>query len=116
MKDFTKSDLKNRMVVEFRNGKKYIVIDNKLLAITGYKYLYFYNEDLTTTPITCEAPVESGEKVSNFDIMKVYDQVNSLDFNENKLKLLWERSEVKEVTMAEVEEKLGCKVKMVKDK
>lgn len=104
MKDFTKADLKNRMVVECRNGEKYMVIDDKLLSINGYNFLYIYNKDLTTTT--------SGER---FDIMKVYDQFYSLDFNEDDLKLLWQRSEVKEVTMAEVEAKFGCKVKIVKE-
>lgn len=33
----------------------------------------------------------------------------------NSCNKIWKRSEVKEVTMAEVEEKFGCKVKIVKE-
>ena len=104
MKNFTKSDLKNRMVVECRNGNKYIVIDDMLLSTNGYSWLLSYNENLT---------MKQG--LSEFDIMKVYNRANSLDFNKYMLTLLWECSEVKEVTMAEVEEKFGCKVKIVKE-
>lgn len=104
MKDFTKSDLKNRMVVELRNGTRYVVIDDKILSSIGYDFLSTYNEDLT---------MEKGP--SKHDIVKVYDQIYCIDFNKNSLNLLWERSEVKEVTMAEVEEKFGCKVKIVKE-
>lgn len=104
MKNFTKSDLKNRMVVECRNGNKYIVIDGMLLSTNDYSWLLSYNENLT---------MKQG--LSEFDIMKVYNRANSLGFNKYMLTLLWQRSEVKEVTMAEVEEKFGCKVKIVKE-
>lgn len=104
MKDFKKSDLTNRMVVECRNGNKYIVIDDMLLSTNDYSWLLSYNGNLT---------MKQG--LSEYDIMKVYNRANSLDFNKYMLTLLWERQEVKEVTMAEVEEKFGCKVKIVKE-
>lgn len=101
----TKADLKNRMVVECRNGEKYIVIGDKILSTKGHNWLLDYNEDLTS---------ELG--LPEYDIMKVYDKVFSLDFNKDMLELLWERKEVKEVTMSEVEEKFGCKVKIILNK
>ena len=58
-------------------------------------------------------------KNAEFDIAKVYEKTICLLNLEKDLPfemdILWERSEVKEVTMAEVEEKFGCKVKIVKE-
>jgi hypothetical protein len=119
IKKFTKSDLKNRMVVETRNGEKYILVDDRFLSKTGFLWLNThtdknrgtfhqgYNDDLT---------IDSG---ANWDIIKVYKEVNNLCFYNDDvygaLDLLWERKPVKEVTMAEVEEKFGCKVKIIND-
>ena len=115
---FTKSDLKNRMVVETRSGRRYILIDDRLLSDTNYLWLnshydehnlfhYGYNDDLT---------MNSG---ANWDIIKVYKEVNNLCFCNDDvygaLDLLWERKPIKEVTMAEVEEKFGCRVKIIND-
>lgn len=116
LENFTKSDLKNRMIVEIRTGEKYILVDDRFLSKTGFLWLNThtdkngafhrgYNDDLT---------MDSG---ANWDIVKVYKAVNCLDFDENSpfcsLSLLWERNSIKEVTMAEVEEKFGCKIKIV---
>ena len=116
---FTKSDLKNRMVVEIRKGEKYILVGDRFLSKTGFLWLNThtdknhgvhqgYNDDLT---------IDSGD---SWDIVKVYKEVNCLNFDENSpfcsLSLLWERSSIKEVTMAEVEKKFGCKVKIINDK
>ena len=46
MKDFKKADLKNRMVVECRNGGRYMLVDDRLLSNDGYNFLYSYDEDL----------------------------------------------------------------------
>lgn len=104
MKEFTKADLKNRMVVEYRNGLLRLVVGDTLIGKGGYIPLGAYNENLI---------IEAGS--AGFDIVKIYDIISNLDYLENieTLDLLWERAEVKEVTMAEVEEKFGCKVKIV---
>lgn len=101
MKDFTKADLKNRMIVETRRSDRFIVIDNILVGRDTWSDLANYKEDLTYP------------KYDNFDIVKVYDQVNYIN-KYKKINTLWVRSEVKEVTMSEIEEKFGCKVKIVK--
>ena len=67
-----------------------------------------YNDDLT---------MSSG---ANWDIIKVYKEVNNLccfcnDGAYGALDLLWERKPIKEVTMSEVEEKFGCRVKIIND-
>lgn len=109
MKDFKKSDLKNRMVVEYRNGYRRMVVDDRLMGISGSGCLKNYNENLTI-----KVPDLSSR---DFDIIKVYNQISTIDEmrSVNSCNILWQRSEVKEVTMAEVEEKFGCKVKIVKE-
>ena len=110
MKNFTKSDLKNRMVVEDRKGRLKIYIDGILLGDETYSLIGDYNEDL----------MYGKRSFSELDIVKVYEQVRVCCYlygdNLSNLSLIWQREEVKEVTMTEVEEKFGCKVKIVNDK
>jgi hypothetical protein len=114
MKNFTKDDLKNRMIVEYRNGERRMVIDDILLGDNDWCSLCQYSDDLICT--SCRV----GENCSDYDIMKVFSEIYSYNRMrtisiDNGDKLLWQRLEVKEVTMAEVEEKFGCKVKIVSD-
>ena len=108
MKEFKKSDLKNRMVVQYRNGERKLVVDNLLMDRHESDLLNVYNNDLTFKDRYC----------NEFDIVRVYPEVNTFEqmlIIEQKHKPIWQRSEVKEVTMSEVEEKFGCKVKIVKE-
>lgn len=105
-----KSDLKTGMVVECRNGKRYIVMNDRFLSISGYNLLSSYISELLMkrTPLT--------EYLSEYGIMKIYKpQLVCLDLRYVIKDLIWERSDVKEITMAEVEEKFGCKVKIIKE-
>ena len=114
IKKITKSDLKNRMVVELRNHLFYIVIDKLLIGISDSINLMYYNNALF-------------HHYDRYDIIKVYKPVDRLDgfirqpidshitATNSFMTLLWERQETKEVTMAEVEEKFGCKVKIIND-
>ena len=82
-----KSDLKSGMVVELRNGEKFIVIEDKIYSKDSDFDLTIYNENLT---------VKSKYKV--FDIVKVYKvKYNSLlrGFLNNDLEILWRRDEDK---------------------
>lgn len=114
MKEFTKSDLKNRMVVEYRNGNRRLVVGDVLLGDNYWCSLSQYGDDLK------RKSRRVGEDCSNYDIMKVfpeiwgYSRMRTISV-ENGDKPIWQRSEVKEVTMAELEEKFGCKVKIVKE-
>jgi len=109
MKEFTKADLRNRMVVQYRNGERRMVVGDVLLGDNCWCCLAQYNDDLIR--IGCRR---------DYDIMKVfpkiwgYNRMRTISVG-NGAKILWERSEVKEVTMDEVEEKFGCKVKIVKE-
>lgn len=111
----TLNDLKTGMIVKTRKGDSYIVmmdflgedinilagisdnetISNKWIKMSGY-----------TQDLTCP-------KVSNLDIMSVYSS-NPCDIDIPK-GILWKREEYKEVTMKEIEEKFGCKVKIVQE-
>lgn len=104
MKEFTKSDLKNRMVVVTAQGETYMVVDEYFINSNGFNRLSEYDDNLRTI---------QRLKFFNNDIVKIYDITTSI--NTHGKKLIWERSEVKEVTMSEVEEKFGCKVKIVKE-
>ena len=103
-----KSDLKNRMVVEYRNGERRMVVDDMLMGDSQYGELRCYDDNLN-----CSVDDDMVE----YDIVKVFDKINTFrEKNSKYLVLLWDRSEVKEVTMSEIEEKFGCKVKIVKEK
>ena len=105
---FTKDDLKSGMVVEFRSGKKYMMVDynGRLFGVGTATYFDDNkNEDLTS-PVRRE-----------WDIMKVYEATEEYQLPINRwddMQLIWERSEVKELTVAQLEEELGYKIKIVK--
>ena len=108
----TLNDLKTGMIVKIRNGEYHIIMrdfidDGDILAglscnnkILGtWTSLSNYNQDMT----------HSG--VPYLDIVSVYA---SYPYSEDTTtRILWERNEYKEVTMKEIEEKFGCKVKIV---
>ena len=110
---FTKSDLEVGMLVETKDGCKGIVCnrevaDNYFIAFqSGAIDLRWFDDNLN--------------KMSDDDdkIMKVYGlplHETSIDdmLNVDYRVLIWERKEVKEVTMEEIEEIYGCKIKIVK--
>ena len=107
-------DLKTGMIVETRNGSSHIVMrdfidDGDVLAGLSFSdkisntwtSLSNYNEDMTNS------------RFPHLDIMNVY--ASSVYSADTQTRLLWERKEYKEVTMKEIEEKFGCKVKIVED-
>lgn len=74
-KDFTKEDIKNGAVVELRNGKRFLKLDNTLLGLfknvlkenyTSYLLLDYYDDNLTYS-------IDS-----DYDIMKVLNPNNNL--------------------------------------
>ena len=105
-------ELKTGMIVTTRNGDSYIVMrdfidEGDILAGLSFNNkisdtwtsLSNYNQDMTNSGFP------------HIDIMSVY---SSYPYSsDTPKKLLWERKEYKEVTMKEIEEKFGCKVKIV---
>ena len=110
----TLDDLKTGMIVKIRNGNSYIVmrdfIDdgdvlaglscNNIISDTWIS-LSAYNKDMTHPTFP------------NIDIMSVY--ASSVYSADTPTRLLWERKEYKEVTMQEIEDMFGCKIKIVEE-
>jgi hypothetical protein len=110
-KEFTKADLKNGMVVEQRCGARKIVINDRLVGYDSYGELITYEDNLLK---------KVGYGSSDLDIVKIYQPADTLydSIKSISLKLIWQRQEkpnYKEVTIAEIEEKFGCKVKIVSE-
>lgn len=110
----TLKDLRSGMVVETRDGDRYLVLvdgeDIHMMCGDGALHMgqwevqQLYHDDLTR---------ENGFK--DHDIMKVYGRVQSF-YKVNATKnLLWERKEIKKMTLEEIEKALGYPVKVVTD-
>ena len=110
----TLNDLKTGMIVTTREGYSYIVMrdfidDGDVLAglscnnkiADTWLSLSSYNQDMTVP------------KLPSLDIVNVY--TSSVHSADTPKRLLWERKEYKEVTMKEIEEMFGCKVKIVEE-
>lgn len=100
-KEFTKADLRDGMVVEYRSksyGRR-LVIGDMLIGAEGSHRLIYYNEDLIDT---------TGDK--DFDIMRIYKIQHVSRFNEillySNLELIWERKDPKKMTVEEMQKKL----------
>ena len=90
-----KSDLKNGMIVEYRNGFRRLVVNDELIGDDGHLSLTEYNDDL-----------KINELYRNLDIIKVYKYKLGWSFNrlldDDNLELIWERKEY-ELTKREIE-------------
>ena len=77
----TKKELKNGMIVETRNGNRYLVLNDILTRKEGYINKFDLNDDLT-----------ARNRMNCLDVMKVYEEINTLNFDEADI-ILWERKE-----------------------
>lgn len=113
--EFTEDDLKTGMVVEYRNGSRRVVFEDRLLGHKAYCRLNQFEETLLIIG-SCH----------DLDIMKVYRPnmkcVYELEdiFDDTNLNLIWERQEesepeAEEMTLAEIEKELGRKIKIVSE-
>lgn len=100
-KEFTKADLKDGMVVEYRCvalGRR-LVVKDMLLGNDGSSALKYYNDDLTY--------IDGDPEIS---IIRVYKIKNARNFeyimDDDNLELIWERKEPKEMTVEEMRQKL----------
>ena len=100
---FTKANLETGMILETRNGMRYIYFNGFASNVDGYVKMSLYNDDLT-----CDGN-------ENLDIMKVFKRntVGALKYVLHSGKCIWKRKEprVKEVTTEEVIELLKAKFK-----
>ena len=98
-KDFTKSDLKPGMILEVRNGSRFMYINGDGISVDGFIALGSYKDDLTNANPA-------------FDIVKIYEQ-NVHGSLEHVLKfghLIWKREpKVKQLTTEELIDLLKAK-------
>lgn len=76
----TKNKLTNGMIIETRNGNRYIVVNDVLMRQEGYINKSDYNDNLKISGF------------DEFDVMKVYDSINTLNLDDADV-ILWERKE-----------------------
>lgn len=100
-KEFTKADLKDGMVVEYRCvalGRR-LVVKDMLLGNDGSSALKYYNDDLTYI---------DGDP--EFSIIRVYKIKNARNFeyimDDDNLELIWECKKLKKMTVEEMRQKL----------
>lgn len=107
----SKNDLQLLYLVVTRDGTKWLVAqstEEKVLVnddMNMWISFYDYNDDLT---LSCSP---------HLDIMKVYGlskyPTYSLCYDRSDRNLIWEREEVKEMTLKQIEKELGYKIKIV---
>lgn len=112
-KEFTKSDLKTGMILEFNNGCTATVLfgtkNGDIYAGSTWGGLEGVNEDLTLEDSFEGDVVRVYQPIGNIHFLKT----NYLNYNKN-YKLLWQREEAKEMTIEEIEKELGYKIKIIK--
>lgn len=100
-KEFTKADLEDGMVVEYRCvalGRR-LVVKDMLIGIDGSSNLKNYNDDLTE--------IDGGPELSIIRVYKIkYTKRFENILDDNNLELIWERKEPKKMTIEEMRQKL----------
>ena len=102
-------ELKEGMIIECRNGHRYLLrkVDDNLIGSNNTKYIYIdYDKDLNENKYCQE----------DFDIMKIYESnacVLGNLFNNDYLECIWERKEPKKMTLAQISEALGYEVEVI---
>ena len=131
----TKRELKTGMIVTTQDGMEYVVFrnveytyENPFENLNGtttddvlvnakmhsWSRLKYYNEDLTyNVSDGLTDRFAKGNEIVKVEIPYHPYAFMKIDDEKSKRKLLWKREIVKEVTIADVEEKFGCKVKII---
>lgn len=106
---FTKADLKDGMVVEYRNGVRRMVLDDKLIGYDGHLPMNSLRDDLCYDAVSVVK--------SQYDVVKVYKSSANIFnsyFEDYYLTLIWERPKsAKKMTVEEIEKELGYKVEII---
>ena len=112
-KEDNKMELKEGMIIECRNGDRYLLRNVRgdliLSANNGWvEYVY----DNNFIDIGDDAKAFNGD----YDIMKIYESkayVLEDLFDNNYLTCIWERKEPKKMTLAQISEALGYEVEVI---
>lgn len=110
-KEDNKMELKEGMIVECRNGNRYLlrnVRGDLLLSANKGWTEYTYDNNF----------IDIGENTFNgdYDIMKIYEsKAHTLEhlFDNQYLTCIWERKEPKKMTLAQISEALGYEVEVI---
>ena len=103
--EFTKADLKDGMVVEVDNGKKFLVLGDKFIGYSEWLSLSHYTDELSDGQWT----VNKVYKTNPYTIHNIFESKH--------LTLIWERKEEPkpvEMTLKEICKALGKEIKIVK--
>ena len=106
--EFTKDDLREFDIVEFRNDEKVLITMSIVLGRLG---IGGFSVD------TWDDDLKDNTGLSQYDIMKVYRPTDNIPTDKSKWKdlpVVYERTEVKEMTVEEISKALGYEVKVVK--
>lgn len=108
-KEFTKEDLKDWMLVVTRNDDRWIVTkDATILSGEGNEFISFFNYINFKNRYN-----------SKYDIVEVYSERkygNPIVLTKDGRKLLYkEEEEVEEITLSEIEQMLGKKIKIISE-
>lgn len=100
-KEFTKSDLKDGMVVEQRNGNRYLVLAGVAVRECGHNEISRYTNNLKWCGTN-----RGGDIVKVYRI--IHESLGTIEkaFCDRNLELIWERKEPKKMTVEEMREKL----------
>lgn len=100
-KEFTKSDLKDGMVVEQRNGNRYLVLAGVAVRECGHNKISRYTNNLEWCGTN-----RGGDIVKVYRI--IHESLGTIEkaFCDRNLELIWERKEPKKMTVEEMREKL----------
>lgn len=112
-KEDNKMELKEGMIVECRNGDRYLlrnVRDELILSANkGWNECTYDNNFI-------DIGEDAKEFNGDYDIMKIYESkayVLEDLFNNNYLTCIWERKEPKKMTLAQISEALGYEVEVI---
>lgn len=100
-KEFTKADLKDGMVVEQRNGNRYLVLAGVAVRECGHNEISRYTNNLKWCGTN-----RGGDIVKVYRI--IHESLGTIEkaFCDRNLELIWERKEPKKMTVEEMREKL----------
>ena len=100
-KKFTKADLKDGMVVEQRNGNRYLVLAGVAVRECGHNEISRYTNNLKWCGTN-----RGGDIVKVYRI--IHESLGTIEkaFCDRNLELIWERKEPKKMTVEEMQKKL----------
>lgn len=112
--DFTLDDLETRMVVETRNGDRYLVFrDQKeihVMCSDGNFYTKFVGGNYGNHNADMRFPGDT-----DLDVMTVFPKVDTFEEVKTVNDPIWERKEPKKMTIAEIQKQLGHEVEVIAD-